>query len=148
MILQRSEIATLENHIPKSALPVNFVSGDVPNRGLTIINESGLYCLIFSSKLEKARQFKSWGTHEVLPSIRKTGGYQMDKLPLEVSPLALSKLINSTRRVMLDMGCSALEIGAMVQSIFTSWSIPVPYTLAKNIPEQLCIYDMPTLQGS
>lgn len=148
MILQRSEIATLENHIPKSALPVNFVSGDVPNRGLTIINESGLYCLIFSSKLEKAKRFKSWVTHEVLPSIRKTGGYQMNKLPPEVSPLALSKLINSTRRVMLDMGCSALEIGAMVQSIFTSWSIPVPYTLAKNIPEQLSIYDMPTLQGS
>lgn len=41
----------------------------------TIINESGLYCLIFSSKLEKAKRFKSWVTHEVLPSIRKTGGY-------------------------------------------------------------------------
>lgn len=41
-ILQRSEITTLENHIPKSALPVNFTSADIPNRGLTIINESGL----------------------------------------------------------------------------------------------------------
>lgn len=107
-----------------------------------------IYCLIFSSKLEKAREFKRWVTHEVLPSIRKTGGYQMGKQPPEVSPLALSKLINSTRRVMLDMGCSALEIGAMVQSLFTSWNIPVPYTLAKNIPEQLSIYDMPTLQGN
>lgn len=41
----------------------------------TFINESGLYSLIFGSKLEKAREFKKWVTSEVLPSIRKTGGY-------------------------------------------------------------------------
>ena len=40
-----------------------------------IINESGLYSLIFGSKLETARQFKRWVTNEVLPAIRKTGGY-------------------------------------------------------------------------
>lgn len=44
-------------------------------RGLTIINESGLYSLILSSKLPTAKQFKHWVTSEVLPSIRKTGGY-------------------------------------------------------------------------
>lgn len=49
-IIQRSEITTIENHIPKSAFPVNFVPADIPNRGLTIINESGLYSLILSSK--------------------------------------------------------------------------------------------------
>lgn len=41
----------------------------------TIINESGLYSLILSSKLPSAKQFKRWITSEVLPSIRKTGGY-------------------------------------------------------------------------
>lgn len=41
----------------------------------TIINESGLYSLIFSSKLPKAKEFKHWVTSEVLPTIRKTGGY-------------------------------------------------------------------------
>lgn len=41
----------------------------------TIINESGLYSLIFSSKLETARTFKRWVTSEVLPTIRQTGGY-------------------------------------------------------------------------
>lgn len=40
-----------------------------------IINESGLYSLILSSKLESAKQFKRWVTNEVLPTIRKTGGY-------------------------------------------------------------------------
>lgn len=74
-ILQRSEIATIENHIPKSALPMNFVRADVPNRGLTIINESGLYSLVLSSKLPGAKQFRRWVTSEVLPAIRKKGGY-------------------------------------------------------------------------
>lgn len=42
---------------------------------MTIINESGLYSLILSSKLESAKRFKHWVTSEVLPCIRKTGGY-------------------------------------------------------------------------
>lgn len=49
------------------------VSGQ--NRNVTVINESGLYSLILSSKLPKAKEFKHWVTSEVLPSIRKTGGY-------------------------------------------------------------------------
>lgn len=42
---------------------------------LTIINESGVYALIFGSKLESAKRFKHWVTSDVLPSIRKTGAY-------------------------------------------------------------------------
>ena len=45
---------------------------------MTIINESGLYALIFGSKLESAKRFKHWVTSEVLPSIRKTGSYTMN----------------------------------------------------------------------
>lgn len=74
-IIQRSEIATIENHLPKEVFPMNFVSVEIPNRGLTAINESGLYSLIFGSKLETAKKFKRWVTSEVLPTIRKTGGY-------------------------------------------------------------------------
>lgn len=44
----------------------------------TIINESGLYALIFGSKLDTAKEFKYWVTHDVLPTIRKTGSYQLD----------------------------------------------------------------------
>ena len=44
-------------------------------RGGWLINESGLYSLVMSSKLSTAKQFKRWVTSEVLPSIRKTGGY-------------------------------------------------------------------------
>jgi prophage antirepressor-like protein len=47
---------------------------------MVIINESGLYSLIFSSKLESAQRFKHWVTHDVLPSIRKHGMYMTDNL--------------------------------------------------------------------
>lgn len=46
----------------------------------TIINESGLYALIFGSKLESAKRFKHWVTSEVLPSIRKNGIYATDNV--------------------------------------------------------------------
>ena len=45
----------------------------------TIINESGLYSLVLSSKLPTARKFRRWVTSEVLPSIRRTGGYNLPK---------------------------------------------------------------------
>lgn len=48
---------------------------EIPNRGLTIINESGLYALIFGSKLPAARAFKRWVTNTVLPSIRRNKAY-------------------------------------------------------------------------
>lgn len=50
-------------------------SGSNYKSNTTIINESGLYSLIFGSKLETARQFKRWVTSEVLPAIRKRGSY-------------------------------------------------------------------------
>lgn len=46
------------------------------NPNQTVINESGLYALIFGSKLDSAQRFKHWVTSEVLPAIRKTGGYR------------------------------------------------------------------------
>ncbi|HDA0727062.1 TPA: ORF6C domain-containing protein [Staphylococcus aureus] len=48
-----------------------------------IINESGLYSLIFSSKLENAKRFKRWATSEVLPTLRKTGAYQVPSDPMQ-----------------------------------------------------------------
>ena len=52
------------------------IQGDLGGtQKMTIINESGLYSLILSSKLESAKRFKHWVTSEVLPCIRKHGGY-------------------------------------------------------------------------
>ena len=54
------------------------------NQKVTIINESGLYSLILSSKLESAKRFKRWVTSEVLPAIRKTGSYDLEDLSPEM----------------------------------------------------------------
>lgn len=60
----------------------NYQNGtsEINNRGMTIINESGLYSLVLSSKLPSAKKFKRWVTSEVLPALRKTGQYQVKEL--------------------------------------------------------------------
>lgn len=82
-IIQRGQIATL----------------DIPNRGLTIINESGLYSLVLSSKLPGAKQFKRWITSEVIPSICKHGAYMTpDKLEeVLLSPDTLIQLAQNLK---------------------------------------------------
>lgn len=82
-IIQRSENATF----------------DIPNRGLTIINESGLYSLILSSKLPSAKAFKRWITHEVIPSIRKTGGYIEGQEHMSDADLMAKALLVAQRQI-------------------------------------------------
>ncbi len=59
--------------------PHLFVDNLGRTQAPTLINESGVYCLIIKSKLETARQFKRWVTSEVLPSIRKYGMYATEQ---------------------------------------------------------------------
>ena len=63
----------------------------------------------------------------------------------EVSPSGLAKLITVTRQVMLDMGNTPLEIGAMTKSVLETWGIPVPVAFSKQIPGQLCLFEPPAL---
>lgn len=58
----------------------NVTLENIPNRGITVVNESGLYSLILSSKLPSAKKLKRWVTSEVLPALRKTGQYQVKEL--------------------------------------------------------------------
>lgn len=69
-----------------------MVPFEIPTRGTILINESGLYSLIIKSKLPQAKIFKRWITSEVLPSIRKHGGYfsgQEDMSPEELMAKAV-----------------------------------------------------------
>ena len=59
---------------------VAISDGNRGNPNQTVINESGIYALIFGSKLESAKRFKHWVTSEILPSIRKHGMYAVDDL--------------------------------------------------------------------
>ena len=83
-VIQKSQITTL---------------ADVPNRGFTFINESGLYALIFGSKLESAKRFKHWVTSEVLPSIRRTGSYQKPMTPEEMMRVQLGMIDGHEERI-------------------------------------------------
>lgn len=58
----------------------NYRNSSFGNRGVTVINESGLYSLILGSKLPSAKKFKRWVTSEVLPTIRKHGAYMTDEM--------------------------------------------------------------------
>jgi len=65
----------LSDHVDdEDKLAYRFVTSG-QNRSMTVINESGLYCLILSSKLPQAKMFKRWVTSVILPSVRKYGAY-------------------------------------------------------------------------
>lgn len=85
----RNAISAHVSDEDKKDAPIQGTPGGTQN--MTIINESGLYALIFGSKLESAKRFKHWVTSEVLPAIRKTGGYQM-QAPQGKELLALAVL--------------------------------------------------------
>lgn len=73
----RSAVSKKVEEVDRGVAEMETPSG---KQNMTIINESGLYALIFGSKLESAKRFKHWVTSEVLPAIRKHGAYAVDEL--------------------------------------------------------------------
>ena len=80
----------ISNHVDKDDAVKHGVTDSMGReQQTTIINESGLYSLIFGSKLPSAKKFKRWVTSEVLPSLRKTGGYKVPQtIPEQIQLLA------------------------------------------------------------
>lgn len=74
----RDALATHVAEEDKNTVAISDGNRGNPNQ--TVINESGLYALIFGSKLESAKRFKHWVTSEILPSIRKHGIYATDNV--------------------------------------------------------------------
>ena len=70
----------LSNHVDEEDKASVAIYDGRQNRNMTIINESGLYSLVLSSKLPGAKKFKRWVTSDVLPSIRKHGMYATNEL--------------------------------------------------------------------
>lgn len=72
--------AKARNAVAQHVDPEDLIKSDIDTNGgrqtINCVNESGLYALIFGSKLESAKRFKRWVTSEVLPAIRKTGRYE------------------------------------------------------------------------
>ena len=106
----RNAISTHVSDEDKKEALIQGAPGGTQN--MIIINESGLYALIFGSKLESAKRFKRWVTKEVLPTIRRTGGYQMKRLsPEEMLRIQLgmidgheSRISNLENNMVIDYG--------------------------------------------
>ena len=86
----------LRKHVDDEDKLTRRFDGSGQGRSMTTINESGLYSLVLSSKLPGAKKFKRWVTAEVLPTIRKTGGYQLPK----DFPSALRALADATEKLL------------------------------------------------
>lgn len=113
----------LKKHVADEDKLTRCFADSGQSRQMYIINESGLYALIFGSKLESAKRFKHWVTSEVLPTIRKTGGYRKPMSTAEqIKLLALGntelnervtdveKKINSLENDMPLYGCEIDDI--------------------------------------
>ena len=83
----------LYKHVDEEDKLTSQIATSGQNRNMVVINESGLYSLILSSKLPNAKKFKRWVTSEVLPAIRKHGGYLTEQ-KLEEALLNPDTLIN------------------------------------------------------
>lgn len=93
----RNAISAHVDDIDKKGAPIQGDVGGVQE--MTVINESGLYSLVLSSKLPTAKRFKHWVTHEVIPSIRKHGAYMTPEKLEEVllNPDTLIQLANNLK---------------------------------------------------
>lgn len=104
---------------------VAICDGTPGNPNATIINESGLYSLILSSKLPAARAFKRWVTSEVLPAIRKTGEYATPK----VQQKRLGE-VNSAARIirqtLKEAGMAPQFVAVAMKSLYEPVGVEIP----------------------
>lgn len=98
----RQGLATNVTDEDKGVHSVDTPSG---TQQMTIINESGLYALIFGSKLESAKRFKHWVTSEVLPTLRKTGAYEIPNMSTEMKAI----LMIDQKQVKMEQRMDKLE---------------------------------------
>ena len=92
----------LLDHVDEEDKLNNETLSSLGQRGGWLINESGLYSLILSSKLRKAKEFKRWVTSEVLPSIRKTGGYNANQNDVYKAKRLEVMMMNAKARIMKE----------------------------------------------
>lgn len=97
------------------------------NKETILINESGLYALIFGSKLESAKRFKHWVTSEVLPTLRKTGSYEMPKKKQSNERLAS---VNNAVKILTPMlqaaGCNSKIQLLTAKSLYEKAGVDLP----------------------
>ena len=117
---------------------VAFHDGIRGNPNMTVINESGVYALIFGSKLERAKRFKHWVTSEVLPAIRKTGQYLIPGMAPQLCPVKpssageVAQLLRVLRATMKDNYQTPDVIAKTAENICKQFGIILPDDFART----------------
>lgn len=126
-------VESADKQILKRSQNATFVN-QVPSRGLTIINESGLYSLVLRSKLPEANAFLSWVTHDVLPALRKTGEQKLKRNPVD----------DETRRKLAD--AKAPNAQSLLQAAL--WINIAELSGSSDVHKQICAaYASKALEG-
>ena len=129
----------ISSHVSKEDKTSTLIQGSGSNykSKAIIINESGLYALIFGSKLESAKEFKHWVTSEVLPTLRKTGSYEMPKTKQRNERLAS---VNNAVKILTPMlqaaGCNSKIQLLTAKSLYEKAGVNLPITIEAD---QQCV---------
>ena len=130
----------IRQHVDEEDKGVGEIQTPGGTQQMTLVNESGLYALVFGSKLDSAMQFKRWVTKEVIPSIRKHGGYLTPEKIEEalLNPDTLIQLATNlkeerTQRLLAEQRVNELQPKAdYYDSILRNKSLMTISVIAKN----------------
>ena len=128
----RNAIATHVDEEDKKDAPIQGNLGGA--QVMTVINESGLYSLILSSKLPKAKEFKRWVTSEVLPSLRKTGSYTVPQMS-EMEMIA--KLASNA----VNMEKALEEQNKRIEKLESKADIPIKEIVSETLAYSCITYE-------
>ena len=121
----------IRTHVDPEDKGVSKMDTPGGNQEVVIINESGLYSLILSSKLPNAKRFKRWVTSEVLPTLRKTGSYSVKPEPPMFEPKRTSvgeiaSLLLQIRQIQKAQGATSRKIAFTAQRLCEQFGIELP----------------------
>ena len=121
----------IRTHVDPEDKGVSKMDTPGGNQEVVIINESGLYSLILSSKLPNAKRFKRWVTSEVLPTLRKTGNYSVKPEPPVFEPKRTSvgeiaSLLLQIRQIQKAQGTTSRKIAFTAQHLCEQFGIELP----------------------
>lgn len=123
----------VKTHVDEEDKGVTVLVTPGGSQEVNIINESGLYSLIMSSKLPTAKEFKRWVTSEVLPTIRRQGSYAMQK------PMSPAQLIAAQAQVLVQMEEKMQELQAQTQAVQTQQT-----ELAQKVETAIKVFSRPS----
>lgn len=117
----------IRKHVDEMDKGVSKMETPGGTQDVVIINESGLYSLILSSKLPKAKEFKRWITSEVLPALRKTGHYGTAQKPTPTTdPAKLAELVDTVAGLARAQRKNPREVAYCAAVVMHQYGVDLP----------------------